>query len=73
MNGTVNLRWQITDLADEFGNRYGMMMMKTKVASHEVLAGGVDSDILVSVNFVPEKDNLMGSNKTMTISRIAAV
>jgi len=71
VNGNMNLRWQITDLADVYGNRYGFMFQKVKVASHEVLAGGADSDILVNVTFTPEKDTLMGSAKTMTISRVA--
>ena len=73
VNGNVNLRWQITDDADVYGNRYGMMIPKAKVASHEVVAGGPDADVMVNVTFAAEKDVLMGSNKSIIISRVAAV
>jgi len=73
VNGNVNLRWQIADDKDAYGNRYVFMIPKAKVASHEVVAGGPDSDILANVTFSAEKDTLMGSNKTIVVSRIAAV
>lgn len=73
VNGNVNLRWQITDDADVYGNRYGFMIPKVKVSSHEVVAGGADADIMVNVTFMAEKDTLMGSSKTILISRVAAV
>lgn len=73
VNGSVNLRWQISDDTDSYGNRYGMMIPKAKVTSHEVVAGGPDSDIIANVTFSGEKDTLMGSAKTFIVSKVGAV
>ena len=73
INDSVQLRFQITDAADAYGNRYGFILPELKISSHEVVASGPDSDVLATVTFSAQKDNRSGTSKSIIISRIAAV
>jgi len=73
VNGSVQLRFQLTDAADSYGNRYGFVLPEMKIASHEVVASGPDSDILANVSFAVQKDARSGTGKSIIVTRIAAV
>ena len=73
VNGDVQLRWQLTDEKDDYGNRYGFCIPQAKVASHEVVASGPDADIVANVSFYAVKDVLSGTTSSILISRIASV
>ena len=73
VNGSVQIRFQLTDSADVYGNRYGFVLPEMKIASHEATAGGTDSDIMASVNFAAQKDARSGTGKSILITRIPAV
>lgn len=73
INDSVQLRFQVTDAKDAFGNRYGFVLPELKISSHEVVASGPDSDVLASVTFSAIKDTRSGTNKSIIITRIASV
>jgi len=73
INDSVQLRFQITDAQDAYGNRYGFVLPELKISSHEVVASGPDSDVLATVTFSAVKDARSGTAKSIIITRIAAV
>lgn len=73
INDSVQLRFQVTDAKDAFGNRYGFVLPELKIASHEVVASGPDSDVMASVTFSAIKDVRSGTSKSVIITRIASV
>lgn len=73
INDSVQLRFQVTDAKDAFGNRYGFVLPELKISSHEVVASGPDSDVLASVTFSAIKDTRSGTNKSIIITRIASI
>lgn len=72
VNGSVQLRFQLTDSKDAYGNRYGFVLPELKIASHEVVASGPDSDVMASVTFSAQKDTRSGTAKSIIITRIAS-
>ncbi|MGD2065550.1 MAG: phage tail tube protein [Candidatus Bathyarchaeota archaeon] len=73
VNGSVQIRFQITDAEDNYGNRYGFVFPEMKIASHEVVASGPDSDVMASVQFTAQKDVRSGTSKSIIVSKIDAV
>ncbi len=73
VNGSVQLRFQLTDAKDAYGNRYGVVLPEMKVASHEAVASGADADILANVSFAVQKDTRSSTGKSVVITRIASV
>lgn len=72
-NDSVQLRFQLTDAADAYGNRYGFVLPELKVSSHEVVASGPDADVMAAVTFSAQKDARSGTGKSIIVTRIAAV
>jgi hypothetical protein len=69
-NGTMQLRFQLTDSKDAYGNRYGFVLPQLKIASYEAAATGADSDIMATISFTGEEDVLSGTASSIVITRI---
>jgi hypothetical protein len=69
-NGTMQLRFQLTDSKDAYGNRYGFVLPQLKIASYEAAATGADSDIMATISFTGEEDVLSGTSSSIVITRI---
>jgi hypothetical protein len=69
-NGTMQLRFQLTDSKDAYGNRYGFVLPQLKIASYEAAATGADSDIMAPISFTGEEDVLSGTASSIVITRI---
>ena len=73
VNGSLQIRFQLTDAKDAYGNRYGFVLPELKISSHEATAGGTDSDIMASVSFAAQKDARSGTAKSIMVTRIPSV
>jgi hypothetical protein len=70
--GSMQLRFQLTDSKDVYGNRYGFVLPELKIASYEAAATGADSDIMATVSFTCQADTLSGTGSSIIITRIAS-
>jgi hypothetical protein len=69
-NGSMQLRFQVTDSKDAYGNRYGFVLPELKITTYEAAATGADTDIMATVGFSAQEDVLSGTGNSIIITRI---
>jgi hypothetical protein len=69
-NGSMQLRFQVTDSKDVYGNRYGFVLPELKITTYEAAATGADTDIMATIGFTGQADTLSGTGSSLIITRI---